>query len=102
MAQPGDDTMPAYVIGHITVKDPDKWAEYRSRVPATLAPWGGEVILRGRRVAVLSGEHPHLDTVVIRFPDAKAAAEWYGSPAYQAIIPLREQAADVVLISYES
>ena len=51
---------------------------------------------------MLSGEHPHLDTVVIRFPDAKAAAEWYGSPAYQAIIPLREQAADVVLISYES
>lgn len=25
--------MTAYVIGNITVKDPDKWAEYRSRVP---------------------------------------------------------------------
>lgn len=30
----------AYLIGHLTVKDADKWAEYRSRVPATLAPWG--------------------------------------------------------------
>ena len=29
----------AYVIGHITVKDAAKWAEYRARVPATLAPW---------------------------------------------------------------
>jgi uncharacterized protein (DUF1330 family) len=94
--------MPAYVIGHITVKDPEKWAEYRSRVPATLAPWGGEVVLRGRRITVLSGEHPYSDTVVIQFPDAGAIAEWYRSPAYQTLIPLRLQAAEMVLISYES
>lgn len=31
--------MTAYVIGNITVKDPDKWAEYRSLVPLrTQAP----------------------------------------------------------------
>src|SRR5262245_4479081 len=33
----------AYVIGHITVKDAERWAEYRSRVPATLEPWRAEV-----------------------------------------------------------
>ena len=42
--------MTAYVIGHITVKDAEKWAEYRSRVPATLEPWRAEVVLRGRKV----------------------------------------------------
>jgi uncharacterized protein (DUF1330 family) len=94
--------MAAYVIGHITVRNSEKFAEYRSKVPATLAPWKGEVILRGRRIAVLSGEHAHTDTVVIRFPDAGAATGWYGSPAYQALIPIREQAAEMVLISYES
>jgi len=88
--------MAACVIGHITVNDPEKWTEYRGRVPSTLAPWGGEVIFRGRRVTVLSGKHPHVDTVVIRFPDAKAAEGWYSSPAYQALIPIREQAADMV------
>jgi uncharacterized protein (DUF1330 family) len=93
--------VPAYVIGHITVKDPGKWAEYRSRVPATLADWQGELVLRGRRVAVLSGEHRHDDAVVIRFPDPGAVTGWYGSAAYQALIPLREQAAEMVLISYE-
>lgn len=93
--------MPAYIIGHITVKDPGKWAEYRGRVPATLAEWQGEVMLRGRRVAVLSGEHRYDDTVVIRFPDLGAVTGWYGSAAYQALIPLREQAAEMVLISYE-
>ena len=94
--------MPAYVIGHITVKDPQKWGEYRGKVPATLAPWGGEVLLRGRRIAVLTGEHPYIDTVVIQFPDAKAITGWYGSAAYQALIPIREQAPEMVLISYES
>ena len=94
--------MAVYVIGHITVKNPEKWGEYREKVPATLAPWGGEVMLRGRRIAVLSGAHPYTDTVVIRFPDANAAKGWYGSPAYQTLIPIREQAAEMVLISYES
>ncbi len=94
--------MAAYVIGHITVKDPEKWAEYRTRVPATLAPWGGEVILRGKRVTVLTGAHPYTDTVLIQFPDVEAIALWYRSPEYQELIPTRELAAEMVLISYES
>ena len=64
--------------------------------------WRGEVVLRGRRFAVLSGEHPHTDTVVIRFPDANAVTKWYGSQAYQALIPIREQAAEMVLVAYET
>ena len=91
----------AYVIGHLTVKDADKWAEYRSKVPATLAPWGAELVLRAQHAEVLAGEHAHADVVVIRFPNLKAVAGWHGSPAYQALIPLRQLAADVVLISCE-
>ena len=94
--------MSACVIGHITVKDPGKWDEYRSKVPPTLVQWGGEVIFRGRKVEVFSGEHPHTDTVMIRFPDAASAAGWYRSAAYQALIPIREQAAGIVLVCFES
>lgn len=92
----------AYVIGHLTVKNAEKWAEYRNQVPATLAPWGAELVLRGKRVAILAGEHPHSDVVVIRFPDQEAVNSWHASPAYQALIPLRQQAADMVLLSYEA
>jgi uncharacterized protein (DUF1330 family) len=91
----------AYLVGHVTVKDPAKWDEYRSRVPDTLAPWGGELVFRGKQVAALSGESPYADIVVIRFPDVAAVDHWHSSPAYQSLIPLREQAADVVLLSYE-
>ncbi len=92
----------AYLIGHITVKDAGKWDEYRNSVPATLAPWGAELVLRGKCAAVLAGEHEHTDVVVIRFPDQQALNGWFSSAAYQALIPLRQQAADVVLISYDA
>lgn len=90
----------AYLIGHITVKDQKKWAEYRNKVSATLEPWGAEVILRGKLSSVLSGSHAHLDTVVIRFPDLAALNNWHSSPGYQALIPLRQEAAEMDLLSY--
>ncbi len=91
----------AYVIGHITVKDAEKWDAYRAGVPATLTPWGAELVFRGRNAEVLAGQHAHADVVVIRFPDRKAVDAWHSSAPYQALIPLRQQAADVVLLSYE-
>jgi len=93
----------AYVIGHIAVKDAEKWAEYRNQVPQTLAPWGADLVFRGQRAALLAGEHhPYPDVVVIAFPDLDAVSGWYASAAYQALVPLREQAADIVLLSYAS
>lgn len=92
----------AYVIGHITIKDAQKWQDYRSQVPATLAPWGGTLVFRGKRLAVMSGEHKHTDTVVLRFPSTEAASSWFHCAAYQSLIALREQAAEVTLVSFEA
>ncbi len=91
----------AYLVGHITVKDQDAWAEYRSRVPATLAPWQAELLFRGKLAATLSGGQAHTDIVVIRFPHVEAVHGWHSSPAYQALIPLRERAAAVDLLCYQ-
>lgn len=91
----------AYIVGQITVKNPEMWAEYRSKVPATLTPWGGGLVFRGKQLAALSGENPHTDIVVIRFPSVAALNSWFSSDAYQSLIPLRQQAAEMVLLSYE-
>jgi len=91
----------AYVIGHISIKNPEMWAEYRAKVPGTLAPWSAELLLRGKLTAVLGGEHSHTDTVVIRFPNLDAVNGWHASAAYQALIPLRQMAADVDLLAFE-
>lgn len=92
----------AYVIGNITVIDTDKWSEYRSKVPATLSRWGGELEFRGKQIHVLGGNYPHTDCVVIRFPTMEALNNWFNSDEYQALIPIREQAAKMDLISFQA
>ena len=90
----------AYVVGQMTVKNPEKWSQYRGQVLATLLPFGGELVFRGEQVQSFSGVNPHPDIVVIRFPSADHAKGWHASPAYQGLIPLRQEAADVVLTTY--
>ena len=91
----------AYVVGNITVRNPDRWAEYRAQVPATLAPWHAEIVIRAGAAEALSGNHAHTDIVVLRFPDLASAKGWFHSPAYQALLPLRNEAAAVDLVCYQ-
>ena len=90
----------AYVVGQILVKDSAKWDEYRNRVPHTLGPWGAELVFRGSQAVGIADECTHPDIVVIRFPTIAAAQGWFSSAAYQALIPVRLQAADVTLLFY--
>ena len=92
--------MAAYLIGHITVKNPELWSKYVAGVAASLVPFSGEVVFRGQLAAVHAGEHPHGRAVVIRFHDHPTLQAWFESDAYQALIPLRDRAADVVITSY--
>jgi uncharacterized protein (DUF1330 family) len=62
--------------------------EYLERIDATLAPHGGRFIVHGGPADVREGTSPG-DVIVIEFPDRAHAAQWYESPAYQAILPLR-------------
>ncbi len=94
--------MAAYLIGHITVKDPDLWQVYIAGVQKSLVPFETDLVFRGQRAAILAGEHFHDQCVVIKFANQITIQEWYNSEAYQGLIPTRDQAADVAIISYES
>ena len=94
--------MAAYLIGHITIKDPVKWEKYVKGVQVSLAPFGAKIIFRGKRVKVFTGEHPYHNTVVIEFSEPSAMIQWYRSDNYQKLIPLRNEAADVVLIGFDT
>ncbi|HEY7905135.1 MAG TPA: DUF1330 domain-containing protein [Casimicrobiaceae bacterium] len=89
---------PAWVLGHVTVRNAKKWDRYRQRVPQTIAPFGGKVLLRGAVMDILDGAHRHTDAVVLEFPDLDAARGWHASTAYQALIALRREAADIDLV----
>lgn len=93
--------MAAYLVGHIRVKQQTLWQEYVSGVAESLAGREAEVVFRGRLKKVLAGEDERDQVVVIRFSDHGALEEWFDSPGYQALIAIRDQAADVVITSYE-
>ena len=94
--------MPAICIGHIRVKDAEAWEQYRSRVGATIAQYGGELLFRGRQQRLFSGEMSHESMVTLRFENIDAANRWHDSTEYQALVPIRDRAADVTLVLYES
>jgi uncharacterized protein (DUF1330 family) len=51
---------------------------------------------------VLEGEWPHPRLVVIEFPSRAAAEDWYKSPDYQKVIPLRLGSTVVNLVIVDS
>ena len=51
--------MAGYLIGQVTVKDPEQWQKYTAGVRESLQPFDAELVFRGRKASVLAGEHAH-------------------------------------------
>ncbi len=90
--------MAAYILGLAAVHDPGGMAAYRQGVPATLARYGGRLLVRGRVESVLEGESPADSLVVFEFATAEDARRWYSSPDYAAIRGHREQSAESLIL----
>ena len=91
--------MTAHYVGIIQIRDHTRWVEYVGQVGATIAQYGGEILLRGVRPDDPSEAQR---VVVLRFADVTSAQRWFNSPEYQRLIPIREAAADVTLLLYQS
>jgi uncharacterized protein (DUF1330 family) len=92
--------MPAYLILDIHVDDPEEYAAYRERAPATLEAYGARYLVRGGPHEVVEGDWDPERIVVVEFPSVERAREWYRSPEYQEIVEMRKRAApsQVVLV----
>jgi len=93
--------MAAFFVATSKIKDADKFAQYVSSVPATLAPFGGELVLRGAASETLVGSSHHQAVGILKFASMDELKGWYGSDAYQALIPLRDAAVDMTLVTYQ-
>jgi uncharacterized protein (DUF1330 family) len=94
--------MPAYVIADIHQRgSAEEVTEYRSGVPASLEPYGGRFVVRGGKTEIVEGTWEPERMVVIEFPDVQAARDWYASPAYQEILPLRTRNCETGMILVE-
>jgi uncharacterized protein (DUF1330 family) len=94
--------MSAFVIATAKIKDAAKFAEYGQKAGPTIAKFGGELLCRGKFGASLDNASAHDAGAVILFASRATASDWYESPEYQAIIPLRNEAADMVFAVYDA
>jgi uncharacterized protein (DUF1330 family) len=83
--------MAAYLIGNITVTDPERFPAYRERVPAVIAQYGGRYLVRAGAVHPLEGELGIDRFVVLEFPSLEAARRFYDSPEYAPLLKLRKE-----------
>ncbi|MEL6532920.1 MAG: DUF1330 domain-containing protein [Pseudomonadota bacterium] len=89
-----------YIIGHITVTDPEAYPEYVRRDTPILHGLGGRFVVRGGTSEVKEGE-THQRHVVIEFPSYEAALAAYDDPEYQEVAKIRHGAADSVIVVVE-
>ncbi len=89
-----------YIIGHITVNDPEAYKEYVERDTPILKALGGSFIVRGGTAEVAEGESLNRH-VVIEFPSFEAAKAAYNDPEYQEVAEIRRRTADSVIILVE-
>lgn len=89
-----------YIIGHITVNDPEAYKEYVERDTPILEAHGGRFIIRGGMADVVEGrtEQRH---VVVEFPSYEAARAAYEDPAYQEVAAIRRRTAQSTIILVE-
>jgi len=85
--------MKAYAIFQERIKDEEAFAAYRKVVLPTIEAFGGRFIVRGGTFSVVEGEWPFPRLVIIEFPSRAAAEDWYKSPDYQKILPMRLKAS---------
>jgi uncharacterized protein (DUF1330 family) len=85
--------MAAYWIAHVTVTDPDAYAEYAKRATVAIEAHGGELLARATRTVWLEGNQRERN-VVVRFPSLEDAERCYRSEAYQQAFSFAQNASE--------
>jgi uncharacterized protein (DUF1330 family) len=94
---------PAYLVVNIeSVNDAATFAQYREAATKSFAPYGGHRLVRDATPVPLdSSILPEGKIVILQFPSMKALQDWWNSPAYTAVRPLREKSTVARLFAVE-
>jgi uncharacterized protein (DUF1330 family) len=77
-----------YVIGRVTVNNPEIYAEYAKLSTEAIRLYGGTPIIRGGQYTAVQGE-ARARNVVLEFESYARALEFYHSPEYSAAKAVR-------------
>jgi uncharacterized protein (DUF1330 family) len=94
--------MAVYLIIDITIIDPDVYGQFVEQVPVVVEQFGGHYLARSNEVSTAVGDWRPERMVLIQFDSIDQVQEFFASPAYLALVPLREQSAITRAIIVES
>lgn len=94
---------PAFLVANIeSVNDAATFAQYREGATKSFAPYGGHRLVRDATpVRLDSSILPEGKIAILQFPSMKALQDWWNSPAYTAVRPLREKSAVTRIFAVE-
>ncbi len=90
--------MSAYFIVDIDIHDVPGIEEYRQQVPATIAKYGGRIIVRAGKFETLEGTWQPKRLNLVEFPSFEQAKRWYDSEEYRPLKAMRLRAAKTNLV----
>jgi uncharacterized protein (DUF1330 family) len=93
--------MAAYLIGDIDVTDLAGYEEYRRKVPAVIAKYGGRYLARGGATEVFEGAFTPHRGVVLEFSSMAQLKTWWESPEYRPLREIRERTATSNIVAIE-
>jgi len=93
--------MSAYVIVEIAVHNPKEYEEYKKLSQGSLAAFNGKFIVRGGKTVTLEGDWQPERIVVLEFPDADLAKEWWNSDIYAKAKAIRQRTATTKMVLIE-
>jgi uncharacterized protein (DUF1330 family) len=93
--------MPAYVVVNVTVRDPQRYEDYKRLASPTVSAYGGRYVARGGPVEVREGAWSPARLVILEFPSVERARSWYDSPEYAPAKAIRQACADAQLVIAE-
>ena len=93
--------MAAFFIAQVKLKDGEKFQAYAAQTKAIFAEFGAELVTRGKAMGSIAGDATHDIVAVMKFPDMEKLEAAFATDAYQAIVPLRDEGADITIVKYE-
>jgi uncharacterized protein (DUF1330 family) len=85
---------PSFFVAEVTIHDPDGFKAYAEQFETTLAEFGGRLLSFGAPIVPIEGlTETTARAAIVVFPNSKAGKDWFASPTYRKIAPLRENSA---------
>jgi uncharacterized protein (DUF1330 family) len=85
---------PSYFVAEVEIHDLAVFKSYADQFASTLEPFGGRLVSFGSPIVPLEGiENTKARAAIVVFPNIQSGKDWFASPAYRKIAPIRQKAA---------